>query len=102
MAYIWKEDGELVDSDDVRDVVERADYDTVVTERDGLIEQRDALIERVETAEKGWEEARNKYADAFITSPARMKKDQDKDVRDDGKPRSYSDLFKTRGEYGAY
>lgn len=102
MAYIWKEDGDLVEGDDVREVVERADYDALVTERDGLVEQRDTLIERVETAERGWEEARNRYADAFITSPARVKKYQDRDVREDGKPRTYSDLFKTKGDYGAY
>lgn len=102
MAYVWVEDDSLTDDSDVRDVVERADYDELVTEREGLITQRDQLIEQVEIAEKGWEEARNKYADAFITSPARMKREQEDDVRKDGRASTYSELFGERGEYGAY
>lgn len=102
MAYVWVEDESVTEDSDVRDVVERTDYDEVVTERDGLITQRDALLERAETAERGWEEAKNKYADAFITSPARMKRDQESDVQRDGRPSTYEQLFGERGDYGAY
>lgn len=107
MAYVWVEEPE--EGADVRDVVAREDYDQIVTERDGLIEQRDGLIEqrdtlinRAETAEKGWRDARNKYADAFITSPQRMKEDQNKGVREDGRASTFADLFRTKGEHGAY
>lgn len=107
MPYVWRD--EVEDGDDVRDVVERADYDAViverddlVTERDGLIEQRDGLIQRAEEAEEGWRQSRNKYADAFITSAARAKKDQRKDTQEDGRASTFGDLFKTRGDYGAY
>lgn len=102
MAYVWVEDYSLTEESDVRDVVERTDYDQLVTERDGLVEQRDALLERAETAEKGWEEAKNKYADAFITSPSRMKRDQEDDVERDGRASTYQQLFSERGDYGAY
>lgn len=100
MAYVFKE--ELEEGDVEADVVAREDYDQLVIERDGLAEQRDVLIGQVETAERERDEAKNKYADAFITSPARAKADQEKDVADDGRAHSFKELFKTRGEYGAY
>ena len=86
----------------MRDVVARGDYDRIVTERDGLVEQRDALVERAETAEKGWRDARNKYADAFITSPQRMREDQKRDVSEDGRASTFAELFRAKGERGAY
>ena len=100
MPYVWREEAE--EGDDVRDVVERSEYDAVIVERDELMTQRDGLIERAEAAEEGWRQSRNKYADAFITSAARAKQDQRKDVKEDGKPSTFGDLFKTKGEYGAY
>lgn len=100
MPYVWRE--EVEEGDDVRDVVERSDYDAVIEERDQLVTQRDGLIERAEAAEEGWRQAKNKYADAFITSAANVKRDQANDVKKDGSPSSYSELFRTRGEYGAY
>lgn len=100
MPYVWRDEAE--DGDDVRDVVERAEYDAVIVERDELMTQRDGLIERAEAAEEGWRQSRNKYADAFITSAARMKQDQKEDVKEDGKPSTFAELFSTKGEYGAY
>lgn len=100
MAYVWVDEPE--EGADVRDVVAREDYDQIVTERDGLIEQRDTLVERAETAEQGWRDARNKYADAFITSPQRMKEDQNRDVSEDGRASTFAELFRTKGDYGAY
>lgn len=100
MPYVWRDEAE--DGDDVRDVVDRAEYDAVIVERDELMTQRDGLIERAEAAEEGWRQSRNKYADAFITSAARAKQDQKKDVKEDGKPSTFAELFGTRGEYGAY
>ena len=100
MAYVWVDEPE--EGADVRDVVEREDYDQIVTERDGLIEQRDTLITRAETAEQGWRDARNKYADAFITSPQRMKEDQNRDVSEDGRASTFEELFRTKGDYSAY
>ena len=100
MAYVWVDEPE--EGADVRDVVAREDYDQIVTERDGLIEQRDTLITRAETAEQGWRDARNKYADTFITSPQRMKEDQNRDVSEDGRASTFAELFRTKGDYGAY
>lgn len=100
MAYVWVDEPE--EGADVRDVVAREDYDQIVTERDGLVEQRDTLITRAETAEQGWRDARNKYADAFITSPQRMKEDQNRGVSEDGRASTFAELFRTKGDYGAY
>lgn len=94
MPYVFKE---VLDEDELEaDVVERADYDEVIRERDELITQRDGLIERAETAEKGWRESRNKYADAFLTSPQRVKDEQKKDVKRDSRPQSFEELFASR------
>ena len=100
MPYIFKE--ELDDGEAPADVVERENYDAVITERDELITQRDALIERAQVAEDGWREARNKYADAFITNAQRIKDDQRTDVSEDGRIQTFDELWEGKGKYGAY
>lgn len=107
MPYVFKE--VLEEGEEEAQVYSPEDYDAViterdalVTERDGLITQRDTLIEQVSAAERERDEAKNKYADAFITSPARMKRDQEDDVQKDGRPSSYEELFAERGDNGAY
>lgn len=97
MPYVFKE---FLDDEEIEaDVVERGDYDAVVQERDQLMTQRDEAIVRAETAEKGWEESRNKYADAFLTSPARVKREQEDNIRKDGMAFTYDDLFNMREGY---
>lgn len=97
MPYIYKE---ILDEGEVEaDVVERSEYDAVIQDRDELMVQRDDAITRAEDAERGWEEARNKYADAFLTSPARVKREQEENVKLDGVVRSYNDLFTNREGY---
>lgn len=102
MAYIYVEEESLEEGQELADVVERSEYDAVLTERDELISQRDTLIERAEVAERGWEDARNKYADAFITSASRVKDDQREDVTDDGQVQTFEELWGARGKFGAY
>ena len=97
MPYIFKD---VLDEEEVEaDVVERSQYDAVIQERDQLMTQRDEAIVRAETAEKGWEESRNKYADAFLTSPARVKKEQEDNVKKDGVVSSFRELFDSREGY---
>lgn len=104
MAYIYYDDDNIPEGMEAADVVERSEYDTVITERDEIITQRDSAIERAEIAEKGWEESRNKYADAFLTSPARVKQEQEEDIKYDGKTptTTFSDLFNGKDDEGAY
>lgn len=97
MPYIYKE--LLEDGDLEADVVTREDYVAVIQDRDELIVQRDSAIERAETAERGWQEAKNKYADAFLTSPARVKKEQEADVKRDGTVTSFEQLFNMKEGY---
>lgn len=94
MPYIFKE--EIEEGEVEAEVVSREEYDAVIQDRDELMVQRDAAIVRAEDAEKGWEEARNKYADAFLTSPARVKREQAADVKRDGQPTTYKELFSMR------
>lgn len=97
MPYVFKE---MLDDEEVEaDVIERKDYDAVIEERDMLITQRDEAINRAEIAERGWQESKNKYADAFLTSPARVKSDQNNDVKRDGLPQSFEELFSNREGY---
>ena len=94
MPYVFKE--ELEEGEVESDVVERGEYDAVLQERDQLMTQRDDAISRAEIAERGWEESRNKYADAFLSSPARAKREQEDNVKKDGTVRSYKQLFEER------
>ena len=100
MPYIFRE--ELSEGEVEADVVERSDYDAVITERDEIITQRDEAIVRAEAAEKGWEESRNKYADAFLSSPARVKQNQIDDTKRDGQMQTFSALFNQKEAYSAY
>lgn len=94
MPYVFKE---TLENEEVEaDVVTREDYDAIIQERDQLMTQRDEAISRAETAEAGWAESRNKYADAFLTSPARVKEEQSKDVKRDRLPQTYQQLFERR------
>lgn len=94
MPYIYKE---ILEEGEIEaDVVEREDYDAVIHDRDELMVQRDEAINRAESAERGWEDARNKYADAFLTSPARVKREQEKDVERDGTVVSFRELFENK------
>ena len=94
MPFVFKE--VLEDEEVEADVVTREDYDAVIQERDQLMTQRDEAIGRAEVAEAGWAESRNKYADAFLTSPARVKREQSSDVKRDRLPQTFDELFQRR------
>lgn len=94
MPYVFKE---ILEDDELEaDVVSRDDYDSIIHERDEIMTQRDDAITRAETAEKGWQDARNKYADAFLTSPARIKREQNEDAHRDGTPQTFAELFSSK------
>lgn len=94
MPYYYYE--EEVEGMEAADVVERSEHDTVVKELDEVRVQRDAAISRAEAAEAGWEEAKEKYANAFLTTPARVKKEMEEHVKNDGRPKTYAELFGMR------
>lgn len=88
MPYIFVE--ELQEGQEEAQVVERAEYDGLSQQLEEAREQRDQAIERAETAEEGWREAKEKYANTFLTTPARIKKDHEKPHLS---AQSVSDLF---------
>lgn len=94
MPYIFKEI--LDEGEEEAAVVGRDEFEAVIEERDRLMTQRDELVDRAEAAEAGWAAARNKYADAFLTSPARVKREQEDDVKRDGRPQTYDELWAAR------
>jgi chromosome segregation ATPase len=94
MPYYFYE--EELEGYDPADVVERSEYDAVIKERDEVRAQRDTAISRAEAAEAGWEEAKEKYANAFLTTPSRVKQELEKHVKEDGKPKTYAELFGMR------
>lgn len=96
MPYVYHEDEEMQEGWEGVDVVERSDYDTVITERDELRVQRDGLIERAEAAEQDAANMREKYANRFMTTPSIAKREQEEDVKRDGRPKSYEELFTQR------
>lgn len=99
MPYIYKET--LDEGEEAMDVVERSEYDAVITERDELITQRDGAITRAETAEKGWLEAKEKYATTFLTTPSRVKEEQSAHTQKESKIMTFQELFANKGENNA-
>lgn len=71
--YRYDEPPEGYEGDSYDDVVDRKDYDALQTESNGFRDQRDAAIARAETAEAAYEKEREKYANAFLTTPERVK-----------------------------
>lgn len=100
MPYIYVD--ELEEGQTEAEVVDRADYDAVITERDEVLTQRDTAIERAETAETELKAQKQKYADAFFSTPEGAKRWQNEDVRKDGRAYTFGQLFEDRGDGVAY
>ena len=81
---------------DTVDVVERTEYDKVNGDLEDMRGQRDAAIMRAEDAEAAAIEAKEKYANAFFTTPSRIKEEMEQHVKDDGRPKSFAELFEMR------
>lgn len=62
------------------DVVPRADYDSVVSERDTAAQQRDDALEQVETMNKEVLDVRSKYADYVLQSAKQNTSTQSQDT----------------------
>ena len=84
---------ELQEGQEEAQVVEQGVHDELSRQLEEVREQRDKAIERAETAEKGWQEAKEKYANTFLTTPSK--------IIENHKPRNLSaqsvkDLFTVR------
>ena len=100
MPYI--EVDEIEEGYEAADVVARSEYDAVISERDEVVTQRDEAIVRAETAEADAKKMRDKYAKAFLTTPQRIKEETEEDVKKESRKRSFSDLWKGKGDNSAY
>lgn len=94
MPYVFHEESEMQEGWESVDVIERGDYDALVSERDKAVEQRDQAVERAATAEAEVKKQKAKYAEAFLTSPARIKEDTREHLkREQVRAQSIDDLF---------
>lgn len=101
MPYIWKD--ELGENEEAVDVVTRDDYNGIISERDAAISERDTAIDRAVMAENAVKEANQKYADHFFnTNPESIKNWQNEDVKKDGTPQTFNQLFEEKGSTNAY
>lgn len=91
MPYIYVE--ELEEGQEEAPVIERTEHDALMQELEEIREQRDSAIERAETAEKGWREAKEKYANTFLTTPSKIVNDNTQIKRS---AQSVSELFNMR------
>jgi len=66
MPYIEVE--ELPEGTQEADVVSRAEYEAVVSERDSTIEQRDTALTRISEMEQTVRDTKAKYAEAVLNS----------------------------------
>ena len=92
MPYVYYD--ELPEGYEEADVVPRSEYDAAITERDEVTAQRDGLVTRVEVAEDEARKAKAKYANAFLANAAQVKQMHERDVKSEGRPHSYKELFR--------
>lgn len=102
MPYFYSEDE--VEGFEPVDAVPREDYDAIITERDEIQSQRDEAITRAEDVETELSKLRDKYASTFLSTPNSAKAKQRADAIKDGKTptTSFNQLFREKGEHGAY
>ncbi|MBR2553450.1 MAG: hypothetical protein IKE94_01200 [Aeriscardovia sp.] len=91
MPYVFVE--ELQEDQEQADVIERTEFERVSDELEEMREQRDTAIERAEIAEKGWREAKQKYADTFLTTPAKIIENHNGDKSEPLTAQSIKELF---------
>ena len=91
MPYAYYD--EMPEGVESADVVALGDFEQVVG-------QRDALVSRAENAESRYEELKEKYVNAFMTTPQQIKKQNEEDVKHDNSPHTYEELFDMKDSNG--
>lgn len=89
MPYIEVET--LPEGTEEADVVSRADYDSVVQERDSTIQQRDDALTRIAEAEKEVRDTKARYADAILSANQHRKSEPKQETKQE-KPRLAMDI----------
>lgn len=99
MPYVFRE--ELNEGEEEAEVMSREDYDATVKERDELQTKLDDLQSSYAGLAEELDNAKTKFANAFLSSPQKMKADQADDVKADGEVMSFDTLFRDRNKYNA-
>lgn len=73
MPYIYVD--EIPDEVEEAQVVEQFEFDNLQSDYETVIAQRDEAIGRAEVAEAALKESKQKYANAFLSTPARIDND---------------------------
>lgn len=91
MPYIFVD--EIPDDVEEAEVVSKEEYDGLMEDFNNLTVQRDEAIERAEIAEEGWKKSREKYANAFLSTPSKVKDNESAKV-ENLTAQSFGSLFK--------
>lgn len=74
MPYIYVD--EIPEEVEEAQVVEQSEFDNLQNDYEIVIAQRDEAIGRAEVAEAALKESKQKYANAFLSTPARIDNDE--------------------------
>lgn len=90
-----------------RDMLQQS-YDALAQERDSIAEERDtisgerdAIVSERDSLAAQLDDAKTKFANAFLSSPQRAKEVQREDSADDGRSYTFDELFAERNKYNA-
>lgn len=106
MPYVFVD--ELAEGQEEAEVYSPDDYNAVMMERDTAIGQIEDFRSQVAelTGERDslmgqLDDAKRKFADSFLTSAARIKREQDREMRSEERPATFDSLFKERNPTNA-
>lgn len=95
MPYVYYD--ELEDGMEEASVISTEEYNSLEEQRAALQEQYDTLVTERDSLSKELMDAKTKFANAFLSSPQKMKQDNADDLRREDVAMSYDQLFAERG-----
>lgn len=106
MPYVFYD--EVPDGMEAADAYSPDDYNALMMERDTAIGRADALTRELQdmTGERDslmgqLDDAKRKFADSFLSSPARAKARQAEEMRGEERPSTFESLFRGRNRENA-
>lgn len=106
MPYVYYD--ELPEGMEEAEAYSPDDYNAIAMERDTAIGQVDALNAEIAslTGERDslmgeLDDAKRKFADSFLSSPMRAKREQAREMREEERPSTFASLFKGRNSTNA-
>lgn len=106
MPYVYYD--ELPEGEQEADVRSADEYNAIEMERDTVIGERDAIQRELEemTGQRDnlaaeLDDAKRKFADSFLSSPEKMKRENAADLRHEDAVTSFDQLFRERNPQNA-